>query len=581
MKPTILIVDDQLSAREVLRGLLAEQNYRLVFAASGEEALTQAVAVPPDLILLDVMMPGMDGFEVCQSLRADPHLAEVPIMMVTSLDDRDSRLRGLEVGVDDFISKPFDALELRARIKTITRLNRYRRLLLERTYRQQAEEEVYRRNQELALLNRVILMTASALNGEEVLRLGCEAMAHAFELPEVIALLLNETRSQFDLVVEYTSPLARLQLEAAGPGQKGGQNHRIDGAIPFAGLWSEYLLEHKTPLAIVGPPANPQFDPIYQLMLKYGFYTLLLAPILIDNQTVGIIQVSAAEPHHFDQTDLTLAQSIATAVGHTLKTARLYQNLQHYADNLEKTMRQEQEKQAALDRLRQTFLGAVNHEMRTPLALIFQIIGMFEESYLGKLKPEQLDAFMALRRQIEILSQMIESLTRTAAFLAKQEIVRPVPAFLEPVFQEVIPLVEFRARSKEITVETELMPDLPALLLDVKQMSEALTQLLDNAVKFNRPGGKIKLSARADEEWLIVTISDTGMGIETEQVYRMWELFEQGADPLRRAQEGLGLGLVLAHHIIQAHQGVVEVASIPEQGSTFTVKLPRTRRANS
>jgi signal transduction histidine kinase len=580
MKPTILIVDDQLSAREVLRGLLADQNYRLIFAASGEEALTQAVALPPDLILLDVMMPGMDGFEVCQSLRTDPHLAEVPIMMVTSLDDRDSRLRGLEVGVDDFISKPFDALELRARIKTITRLNRYRRLVLERTYRQQAEEEVYRRNQELALLNRVILMAASALNVEEILRLGCEALAHAFELPEVIALLLDETRTQFVMMVEYTPPLARLNLEPTGLGQKESQNHRISEVLPFAGLWSEYLLEHKTPLAIVGPPTNPQLDPIYQLMLKYGFYTLLLAPILIDNETVGLIQASAAEPRRFDTADLTLAQSIATAVGHTLKTARLYQNLHQYADNLEKTIRQEQEKQAALDRLRQTFLGAVNHEMRTPLALIFQIIGMFEESYLGKLKPEQLDALMALRRQIEILSQMIESLTRTAAFLAKQEIVRPVPAFLEPVFQEVIPLVEFRARSKEITVETELMPDLPALLLDVKQMSVALTQLLDNAVKFNQPGGKIKFSARANEEWTILTISDTGMGIETEQIHRMWELFEQGVDPLRRAQEGLGLGLVLAHHIIQAHQGVIEVESTSGQGSTFTVKLPRTELAN-
>jgi signal transduction histidine kinase len=181
---------------------------------------------------------------------------------------------------------------------------------------------------------------------------------------------------------------------------------------------------------------------------------------------------------------------------------------------------------------------------------------------------------------MEILSQMIESLTRTAAFLAKQEIVRPVPAFLEPVFQEVIPLLEFKARSKEITVETDLMSDLPPLLLDVKQMSEALTQLLDNAVKFNRPGGKIKFCAQADEEWLILTISDTGIGIETEQVYRIWELFEQGADPLRRAQEGLGLGLVLAHHIIQAHQGVIEVESISGQGSTFTVKLPRARRVD-
>lgn len=86
----------------------------------------------PDLILLDVMMPEMDGFEVCRHLRANPRLAEVPVVMVTALDDRQSRLQGLQAGADDFISKPFDRVELRARVQSITRLNRYRRLHTER-----------------------------------------------------------------------------------------------------------------------------------------------------------------------------------------------------------------------------------------------------------------------------------------------------------------------------------------------------------------------------------------------------------------------------------------------------------------
>lgn len=124
---TILIVDDQLSAREVLGALLTDKNYHLVFAASGQEALGKAIEVVPDLILLDVMMPGMDGFEVCQRLRAEPRSAEVPIIMVTSLDDSDSRLRGLELGVDDFITKPYSWAELQTRVRTITRLNRQRR----------------------------------------------------------------------------------------------------------------------------------------------------------------------------------------------------------------------------------------------------------------------------------------------------------------------------------------------------------------------------------------------------------------------------------------------------------------------
>jgi len=129
---TILIVDDEPVGRETLEALLITQGYELVFAGDGPEALAQAQTHTPDLILLDVMMPGMDGFEVCRQLRADSRLAKVPVIMVTALDDRDSRLRGIEAGADDFVTKPYDRAELRARVRTVTRLNRYRRLLAER-----------------------------------------------------------------------------------------------------------------------------------------------------------------------------------------------------------------------------------------------------------------------------------------------------------------------------------------------------------------------------------------------------------------------------------------------------------------
>jgi two-component system, cell cycle response regulator len=132
MAMTILIVDDEPAGRETLAALLLTQGYQLAFAAGGGEALRQAAEIQPDLILLDVMMPGMDGFEVCRRLRADPALGEVPIILLTALDDRADRLSGIEAGADDFVSKPFDRVELRARVRTIMRLNRYRRLLAER-----------------------------------------------------------------------------------------------------------------------------------------------------------------------------------------------------------------------------------------------------------------------------------------------------------------------------------------------------------------------------------------------------------------------------------------------------------------
>jgi DNA-binding response OmpR family regulator len=124
----ILLVDDVAANRETLRELFATESYQLMEAADGPTALQLAAETPPDLVLLDVIMPGMDGYEVCRRLRADASLAEVPVIMVTAYDEQAARLAGLEAGADDFITKPFNRVELRARVRTITRLNRYRRL---------------------------------------------------------------------------------------------------------------------------------------------------------------------------------------------------------------------------------------------------------------------------------------------------------------------------------------------------------------------------------------------------------------------------------------------------------------------
>lgn len=132
-KSRLLIVDDEEYGCKALEVLLTSENHQLIFAHSGQEALDKANRVMPDLILLDVMMPDMDGFEVCRRIRLHPVLAEVPIIMLTAIDDKESRLHGLEIGADDFITKPFDHVELRSRIRTIVRLNRYRRLLIERS----------------------------------------------------------------------------------------------------------------------------------------------------------------------------------------------------------------------------------------------------------------------------------------------------------------------------------------------------------------------------------------------------------------------------------------------------------------
>jgi len=127
-KPVILVVDDSLTGRRALASVLQEKEYDLSLASNGREGLSLAMKLKPDVILLDVMMPDMSGYDVCREIRSNPSLSEVPILMVTSLTNREDRLKGIDSGADDFISKPFDELELKTRIRTIVRLDRYRKL---------------------------------------------------------------------------------------------------------------------------------------------------------------------------------------------------------------------------------------------------------------------------------------------------------------------------------------------------------------------------------------------------------------------------------------------------------------------
>jgi hypothetical protein len=126
MTPRILIADDEDVNRFTLEAILSRDGYDLHFANDGQEACDQARLLQPDLILLDVMMPVMDGFAVCRRVRQDPVIGRVPIILITALHDEESRLEGLRAGADDFLTKPCANEELRARVRTVASLNRFR-----------------------------------------------------------------------------------------------------------------------------------------------------------------------------------------------------------------------------------------------------------------------------------------------------------------------------------------------------------------------------------------------------------------------------------------------------------------------
>ena len=125
----VLVVDDDPDMTAFLAHLLRKQGIEVETAGDGDAALAQVAKAKPDLMLLDVMMPGPSGFDVCRKLKSDHGTALMPIVLVTSLGDKESRVKGIEAGADDFLAKPVDPLELMARVNTLRRLHDTRREL--------------------------------------------------------------------------------------------------------------------------------------------------------------------------------------------------------------------------------------------------------------------------------------------------------------------------------------------------------------------------------------------------------------------------------------------------------------------
>jgi len=147
MKQKILVVDDEDRNRRLMEALLVPLGYEVILAVDGEEALRKVRETPPDVILLDVMMPGINGFDVAKKLKENEQTRIIPIVMVTSLQDVESRIKALEAGADDFLSKPVDKTELQARVRSSLQVKAYNDHM--RNYQKELEAEVAKRTEEL------------------------------------------------------------------------------------------------------------------------------------------------------------------------------------------------------------------------------------------------------------------------------------------------------------------------------------------------------------------------------------------------------------------------------------------------
>jgi two-component system phosphate regulon sensor histidine kinase PhoR len=224
-----------------------------------------------------------------------------------------------------------------------------------------------------------------------------------------------------------------------------------------------------------------------------------------------------------------------------------------------------------LETVRRDFISNISHELRTPLASLKALADTLHDGALED--PPAARRFLErMEVEVDALVQMVQELLELSRIESGQVGFEIAPVSVDDVVRPPVERLRPQAERADLRLSIDLAPDLPPMLADAERVQQVITNLVHNAIKFTPPGGAVAVSARAEEDEVIISVRDTGVGIPADDLPRIFERFYK-ADRARSGG-GTGLGLAIAKHIVLAHGGRIWAESVEGRGSTFSVALP-------
>lgn len=489
---------------------------------SGADALEQFPALHPDLILLDVMMPGMDGFETCLALRRLSGGSRTPIIMLTSLEDVRSINRAYEVGATDFFTKPINPVILTHRLRYILRADK----ALQELY--QGKEILRTAHEELEL--RVQERTAELCCATERLQQEVQERRSAEE-----ALRLSHAR--FRTLID-NSPLAVVEWD---------EHFRVQRWSPqaesiFGWRAAEVLGKHPHDWRFVADEDVQRVDLVLKQMQE------------------------GSEPHNVTRN--SNYRKDGTVIDVEWYNSVLRDESGAIVALLSLAQDITERKQA--DRLKEEFVSTVSHELRTPLT---SLRGFAELLLKREYSAEKQREFLSIVHDESVrLTNLLNDFLDIQRMESGRQNYQFESVALTSVVQEAITL--FSVNNTRHKLVMDFPPSLPPVHADQARLQQVLTNLLSNAIKFSPHGGAVTVAARQEGASVTVSVSDQGVGIPVTALSHLFSKFFRVDNQETRSIGGTGLGLALVKKIIEAHHGRIWVESEVGVGSTFFFSLP-------
>jgi len=556
----ILVVDDLPEKLLVFGTVLEELGQNLVFVRSGREALREVLQREFAVILLDVNMPDIDGFETAALIRQYKRSVDTPIIFITSYADEMQTERGYALGAVDYIQSPVVPHILRSKVRVFVRL-----FAMQRQIREQADahaavaaadaarrvaEDNDRRSAFLADASRVL---SGSLQAEVCVR--------------ALAELLVPAMSTAALVLPGDEPGARQKLVCASPGHTASRM-LMDVSPPLAAALRQALAERRTvtlapaDLAALAPDA---FGPGRARALPWQAVQAL--PLINGDRLLGALLVATDDA--LQRPDWRVLDDLAARAAAALENAILYGSLQ--GEIVERRAAEMQLQEAG--RRKDEFLAMLSHELRNPLAPIRTALEVIRR--IAPPDPKIGWATDIMVRQLKQMTRLIEELLDVARISQGKIVLSREKVDLNAVILQSVetaqPLIDAREQRLQVLPLAEPM----WLHGDFARLAQIVSNLLNNASKYSEKGTRIALEASATPQGAVIQVSDQGIGIDAQLLPRIFDLFTQGSRTLDRAQGGLGVGLTLAQRLAQMHGGSLEASSEGiGRGAVFTLRLP-------
>ncbi len=520
-RTNILLVDDRADGLLSLEVVLRSPGLNLVKATSGEEALMQLLEKEFAVILLDVQMPGMDGFETAKLIKTHERFRHIPIIFVTGIHgDQRFVTQGYEVGAIDYVCKPFEPYILKSKVSVLVDLYRKTQLLRE------MQEKVHQKT---------LYETRHKLEEE-------------FQVRERRLISLVENSADFIAITDRTHRLA--YLNPAG--------RELVGLPPEDEQATRSILDFF--------PASERVK-IEDIFTKEGKQEYWESELALQHFNTGTLMPVWAKG--FPIKDPATGEVDAFAM--ISRDIREKKGAEETLKNSERRFRTLAEELLKANAELQQFAWVASHDLKEPLRVVSSYVALLRRSLEGSMEPEIKEYIDFVVDGASRMRSLIDGLLSFSSVSSQQGQTTRVDC--NRVFDLVLSNLEILIKENQAKVTRD---ELPTVLADPTQIGQLLQNLVANGIKFrqNQPP-EIHISARKDgNDWTFM-VKDNGIGIESQYLTKIFGVFQR----LHSAEEypGAGVGLAICKKIIDRHCGNIWADSIPGEGSSFYFTLPDKR----